>query len=108
MKEASQNKTLQAKLEVIKVLQAASEDMATRGKLTASGVRESLVSFMARVSRGDEVTHDEVLTIAKTFENEFSFSALDKPQLQSLARFFGLPSIGNPPSCNCIFIITVY
>jgi len=93
-KEASQARNLQAKLEVIKVLQAASEDMVMRKKLSSKDVQESLVSFMTRVSRGEEIEPQEVLAISKNFSNEFSFSSLEKPQLLSLARFFGLPPIG--------------
>lgn len=93
-KEAAQTRTLRAKLEVIKVLQAASEDLVMRNKLASKDMQAALVSFMSKVSRGEEIAPQEILTISKNFANEFSLSSLERPQLQSLARFFGLPPIG--------------
>jgi len=93
-KETSRARKLQAKLKVIEVLQAASNNIALRGKLDSKGVQESLVSFMTRISRNEEVKPDEVLKISKLFHSEFSLESLERQQLVSLVKFFGLPSIG--------------
>lgn len=94
-KEVSRTRKLQAKLKVIEVLQAASENLVLRGKLDSKDVRESLVAFMTKISRGEEIRVDDVLKISQIFHNEFSLEALDKAQLASLVKFFGLPPLGN-------------
>lgn len=93
-KEASRTKKLQAKLKVIEILQAASENLALRGKLDSGDNRAVLVNFMNKISRGEEIQVEEVLAISKVFHNEFSLESLDRPQLVSLAKFFGVPAIG--------------
>jgi len=93
-KEASRARSLQAKLEVVKVLQAASEDIILRRKLASKEVQESLVSFMSKISQGEKIATQEILEIARNFQNEFSVGFLERSQLLSLTKFFGLPSIG--------------
>jgi len=93
-KETAQTRSLKAKLEVIKVLQAASENLVMREKLSSKDMKDSLTAFMSKVSRGEEIAPQEILTISKNFSNAFSLNSLERPQLQSLARFFGLPPIG--------------
>lgn len=93
-KENVRNRQLQAKLKVIEVLQAASKDIAVRNKLDHKGVQESLVTFMAKVSSGQEVKPSEVLQISETFHDEFDLDCLNRAQLVSLVKFLGLPSLG--------------
>jgi len=94
-KDLSRARKLQAKLKVIEVLQAASENLVLRGKLDSNDAHESLVSFMTKVSRGEEIKVEEVLKVSQIFNKEFSLDSLDKSQLVSLAKFFGIPSLGN-------------
>jgi len=93
-KEISRAKKLQAKLKVLEILQAASENLVLRGKLDSKENRESLVNFMAKVSRGEDIQVDEVLKISNIFRHEFSLESLDRQQLISLVKFFGLPALG--------------
>lgn len=93
-KEASRARKLQAKLKVIEVLQAASENINLQGKLDTIGMKESLVSFMTKVSRNEEINTEEVIKISQVFHEEFSLESLERQQLLSLVKFFDLPSIG--------------
>lgn len=94
-KEASRARKLQAKLKVIELLQAASENLVLRGKLDSNDAHESLLSFMTKISRSEEIKVQEVIKISQIFNKEFSLDSLNKSQLVSLAKFFGLPSLGN-------------
>lgn len=94
-KEASRARKLQAKLKVIELLQAASENLVLRGKLESHDAHASLVSFMTKITRGEEIQVPEILKISQIFSKEFSLDSLDKTQLVSLAKFFGIPSLGN-------------
>jgi hypothetical protein len=63
--------------------------------LDSKDVRESLIAFMLKISRGEKINVDEVLNISQIFKSEFSLESLDRSQLVSLVKFFGLPSLGN-------------
>jgi len=94
-KEANRARKLQAKLKVIEILQAASESLVLRGKLDSKEAHESLIAFMKKVSTSQKVTLDEVIKVSQVFRKEFSLESLDRAQLASLTRFFGMPSLGN-------------
>eukprot|EP00898_Chlorokybus_atmophyticus_P007712 jgi/Chlat1/7942/Chrsp68S07378 len=97
--EENLRKKVVVKLEMAKFLQDTLEEMAKDIKQNRTGELSStaaeFTSFMNKVRTGSAVSNDEIIKFSKLFNDELTLDNLSRPQLVSMCKYMGVPSIGS-------------
>ncbi|THU62403.1 hypothetical protein C4D60_Mb01t04780 [Musa balbisiana] len=100
MKEQALKRKLKARIEYAKFLQDTVKEMAKEVQTSQSGeikqTAEALDEFLNKVRTGAPVFNGEILSFAKLFNDELTFS---RPKLINMCKYMGIPPIGTD---NCL------
>jgi len=89
-------RALQAKLEVVRILQATVNEIKFKDKLHRVQLSEDAInSFMEKITKGERIPPQDLIERGTLLMEEFSIQKLAQPQLAAMSRFFGLPALGN-------------
>ncbi|KAJ3154214.1 hypothetical protein HK101_001672, partial [Irineochytrium annulatum] len=92
--EEKKKKLLKVRLEMAKFLQDTVEDMTVTGTSKAAAAKEFSDFFKRYRASGSQAPTDEIIKVAKKFENEITLNSLSRPQLVSMARYININAFG--------------
>ncbi|KAG9300253.1 hypothetical protein G9A89_011326 [Geosiphon pyriformis] len=93
-KEEKKRKLLKVRLEVAKFLQATIEETGEIGSGREEDTREFTEFFRKVRSTGQQASTEDLLRVAKLFEDELTLDNLSRPQLVSMCRYMNLNAFG--------------
>ncbi|KAI8616384.1 LETM1-like protein-domain-containing protein [Chytriomyces sp. MP71] len=92
--EEKKKKLLKVRLEMAKFLQDTVAEVAVTGTARAQKAKEFSDFFYKYRTSGVLAPTEEVLSIAKKFQDELTLNSLSRPQLISMARYMSLNAFG--------------
>jgi len=96
--EESMKKELQMRLAVANFMQETLQQMAEKKSSSAdneaaSGARE-VIEFVEKARKGEHIPNEQVVRIAKLFQDELTLGNVTRPQLVSMCQYMGLQPYG--------------
>ncbi|KAI8847845.1 LETM1-like protein-domain-containing protein [Chytridium lagenaria] len=92
--EERKKKLLKVRLEMARFLQDTVEDIAVTGTSRAAAAKEFSEFFRKFRASGIQASTEDILKVAKKFENELTLNSLSRPQLVSMARYMNTNAFG--------------
>ncbi|KAJ2964073.1 hypothetical protein NQZ79_g1017 [Umbelopsis isabellina] len=92
--EEKKRKLLKVRLEMAKFLQETIAETGVPGSDDARAAKEFGDFFRKIRITGEQATTDDILKIAKRFEDELTLDNLSRPQLVSMCRYMGINAFG--------------
>ncbi|KAJ1506549.1 hypothetical protein HMI54_015310 [Coelomomyces lativittatus] len=94
-KEEKKIKLLKMRMEIAKFLQETVGEMAMTQDTKRALAAQEFSDFFKKIRvTGEHVSTDELLNVAKKFENEVTLENLSRPQLVSMCKYMGVHAIG--------------
>ncbi|CAG8478106.1 10885_t:CDS:10 [Acaulospora colombiana] len=93
-KEEKKRKLLKVRLEMAKFLQETIAETAITGKDRADAAKEFLEFFRMIRSTGEQANTEDLIRVAKVFEDELTLDNLSRPQLVSMCRYMNINAFG--------------
>eukprot|EP01121_Diplochlamys_sp_Union-15-3_P022375 TRINITY_DN9496_c0_g1_i1.p1 TRINITY_DN9496_c0_g1~~TRINITY_DN9496_c0_g1_i1.p1 ORF type:complete len:554 (-),score=111.39 TRINITY_DN9496_c0_g1_i1:29-1639(-) len=92
--EANLQRSVKAKIEVVKFLQETVEEVSKSVKFDTIVDKQEYEKFVSRVTKGEAVSKQELIQFGSTMKEEFAVDQLEAKQLKAMCKYFGLPPIG--------------
>ncbi|RUS20608.1 putative mitochondrion organization and biogenesis-related protein [Endogone sp. FLAS-F59071] len=92
--DEKKRKMLKVRLEMAKFLQETIAETGIPGEDSAKTAKEFTDFFRKIRSSGEQATTEDILRIAKRFEDELTLDNLSRPQLVSMCRYMGINAFG--------------
>lgn len=92
--EEKQRKLLRVRLEMAKFLQETLRESGLKGTLKIVSSDEFKIFFRKVRSTGEPPSADDIMKVAKLFEDDLTLDNLSRPQLISICRYLGLNAFG--------------
>ncbi|KAI9249535.1 LETM1-like protein-domain-containing protein [Sporodiniella umbellata] len=92
--EKKRVKLLQVRLEMAKFLQETISETGFRGSIDEKAAQEFADFFTKIRITGEQATTEDLLNVAKRFEDELTLDNLSRPQLVSMCRYMNIHSFG--------------
>ncbi|KAJ3060887.1 hypothetical protein HDU98_003162, partial [Podochytrium sp. JEL0797] len=92
--EEKKKKLLKVRLEMAKFLQETVSEVAVTGTARAAKAKEFSDFFQKYRNTGTLAPTNEILAIAKKFQDDLTLNSLSRPQLVSMARYMSLNAFG--------------
>ncbi|KAJ3387831.1 hypothetical protein HDU92_001783 [Lobulomyces angularis] len=95
--EEKKKKLLKIRLEVAKFLQDTVGEMAVAGQSKTHNAKEFVDFFHNYRASGEQAPTEEIIKIAKKFEDRLTLNSLSRPQLISMCRYMNINAFGTDP-----------
>jgi len=95
-REDKLKKDLQARLQMASFLQETVNELA-KSKLKDKDEKENVAEMLGLVRKGHRISNDQILKVAKVFNDEITLENMHRPQLVSLCQYMGLRPYGSNP-----------
>lgn len=100
-KEEQLKKELQMRLAVAKFMQETLQEIASKKASSSVGEGESnygakeILEFVEKARKGEHISNEKVITIAKLFQDDLTLPNIARPQLVSMCKYMGLQTYGS-------------
>ena len=99
-KEEQMKKELKARLDIAAFMQETLQKMAEKKKKPASDGDDGacsateIIEFIEKSRKGEGISNDQVIKMARFFEDELTLANVGRPQLVSMCKYMGLSPYG--------------
>jgi len=97
-KEEQLKKQLQMRLAVAKFMQETMQEIANKKAIQGAsdgGGATEILDLVEKARKGEPISNDKVITIAKLFKDDLTLPNIARPQLVSMCKYMGLQTYGS-------------